>query len=159
MTTGNNEQINRQWFDFYMKELQNSSAIKHKKFDNYFLCPCCCFPTLTERRGYEICFLCNWEDDGQDNHNADKILGGPNGDYSLTEARSNFGKYFTSYRPADTCHFERTTVKKLIDGKLVSDLTEIKKGIIDKYNLVFTLNDDSERKKIFNDIKRLSKML
>lgn len=159
MTTSNNEHINRLWFDFYIKEVQNSATISHRKFDNFFLCPCCYFPTLAERQGYDICFLCNWEDDGQDNHNADKVLGGPNRDYSLTEARSNFAKYLTSYRPTDIFHFERTTVRKSIDGKIVCNLTEIKERIINQYNLVFSLNDSSERRKIFSEIKRLTKLL
>ncbi|MFF2290997.1 CPCC family cysteine-rich protein [Peribacillus butanolivorans] len=61
-------------------------------------CPCCGFPTLDERGGYDICELCNWEDDGQDDPYSDEVWGGPNGDYSLTEARRNFNKNLTMYR-------------------------------------------------------------
>jgi hypothetical protein len=43
--------------------------------------------------------LCNWEDDGQDDPHADEIWGGPNQDYSLTEARLNFEKYMVMYPP------------------------------------------------------------
>ncbi|WP_253907628.1 CPCC family cysteine-rich protein [Bacillus sp. WMMC1349] len=39
-------------------------------------CPCCGFPTIEERRIFEICELCNWEDDGQDDPNADEVWGG-----------------------------------------------------------------------------------
>ena len=53
-------------------------------------CPCCGYPTLGERGGYEICELCWGEDDGQDDADADIVLGGPNHGYSLTEARENF---------------------------------------------------------------------
>src|SRR5579863_7304160 len=31
----------------------------------FIVCPCCGYPTLTDRDAYEICCLCNWEDDGQ----------------------------------------------------------------------------------------------
>ncbi len=65
----------------------------------YVACPCCRYPTLTERGGYDICCLCNWEDDGQDNADADDVRGGPNGSYSLTEARDNFRRYWVMYRP------------------------------------------------------------
>lgn len=41
--------------------------------------PCCGFITLTERSAYEICPVCFWEDDGQDDHDADHVRGGPNG--------------------------------------------------------------------------------
>jgi len=53
-------------------------------------CPCCRYPTLSERGGYEICVLCGWEDDGQDDPYADERWWGPNGGYSLTAARANF---------------------------------------------------------------------
>jgi hypothetical protein len=56
----------------------------------WFHCPCCACPTLTGRAGYEVCPLCLWEDDGQDDHNADIVTDGPNGSYSLTRARANF---------------------------------------------------------------------
>lgn len=57
-----------------------------------------------KRTGIVICF---WEDDGQDTDDAEIIRGGPNHDYSLKEARENFVKYHTMYRPTDIEHFER----------------------------------------------------
>lgn len=39
---------------------------------------------------FEICPVCFWEDDGQDDHDADHVRGGPNRGLSLTEARRNF---------------------------------------------------------------------
>jgi hypothetical protein len=56
-------------------------------------CPCCRNLTLGERGVYEICEVCWWEDDGQDDAGADVVRGGPNGKLSLTEARENFGRY------------------------------------------------------------------
>ncbi|HEV8485466.1 MAG TPA: CPCC family cysteine-rich protein [Blastocatellia bacterium] len=52
-------------------------------------CPCCGFLTLTERSAFELCPVCFWEDDGQDNADADDNRGGPTSS-SLTEARRNF---------------------------------------------------------------------
>jgi hypothetical protein len=54
---------------------------------------------LEEHGGYEICSLCNWEDDGQDDPHADEVWGGPNASYSLTEARENFKRYHVMYAP------------------------------------------------------------
>ncbi len=62
-------------------------------------CPCCGYPTLDSRANYDICELCNWEDDGQDDESADEVWGGPNSDYSLTEARANFQKFRVMYSP------------------------------------------------------------
>lgn len=61
-------------------------------------CPCCSCKTLGERGGYEICEVCGWEDDGQDNDNADEVLGGPNGALSLTQARANYRQFGASAR-------------------------------------------------------------
>jgi hypothetical protein len=56
-------------------------------------CPCCGFLTLRERGGFEICDVCFWEDDGQDDHDADLVRGGPNRGLSLLQARRNFAAY------------------------------------------------------------------
>lgn len=72
---------------------------RRKLFDNYLTeknielhtCPGCGYPTLTERGGYEICIVCNWEDENQDDKDADEIWGGPNYELSLTENRLNIG--------------------------------------------------------------------
>jgi hypothetical protein len=53
-------------------------------------CPCCGHLTLAERGDYEICPVCFWEDDGQDEVDALVVRGGANGMLSLTQARANF---------------------------------------------------------------------
>lgn len=58
-----------------------------------YACPCCRFITLHERGGDEICPVCFWHDDGQDDHDAGDVRGGPNYELSLTAARENFEKY------------------------------------------------------------------
>lgn len=40
-------------------------------------CPRCGHLTLGERAGFEICPVCFWEDDGQDDAEADVERGGP----------------------------------------------------------------------------------
>lgn len=64
-------------------------------------CPCCGFPTIVDLGIYDICELCNWEDDGQNEETLGDITGGPNGDYSLLEARKNFEDHLTMYRKGD----------------------------------------------------------
>jgi len=63
-----------------------------------YRCPCCRYKTLFSRAGYEICPVCFWEDDGQDDHDADMVRGGPNRSLSLTDARNSFA----TYRVSDT---------------------------------------------------------
>jgi len=82
------------------KKILEDFSHKRKLFDKYikdkglklFTCPGCGYPTLTERGSYDICDVCNWEDDNQDDNEADKVWGGPNGNLSLTENRINIGK-------------------------------------------------------------------
>ncbi len=74
-------------------ERRNLFSVYLKNNDvQLFTCPGCAFPTLSERGGYEICIICNWEDDDQDDMEADEIWGGPNQDLSLTENRLSIGK-------------------------------------------------------------------
>ncbi len=56
-------------------------------------CPCCKYRTLRGRAGFEICPVCYWEDDGQDEHDADVVRGGPNGDLSLRKAQDNYRRF------------------------------------------------------------------
>lgn len=91
------------WFEWYVQqsEKQKSWAM----YRDRYICPCCFMPTLQARAAYDACEICDWEDDGQDSDDADVVRGGPNGDYSLREARENFKQHFTMYRPADTHAF------------------------------------------------------
>jgi hypothetical protein len=61
------------------------------------VCPSCGLPTLNGRAAYGYCFLCQWEDDGQDDPDADTVFGGPNGEISLTDSRIRFEDKLTSY--------------------------------------------------------------
>ena len=97
-------------------------------------CPCCRYPTLSERAAYEICVLCNWEDDGQDDASADEVWGGPNSDYSLTAARENFQKYRVMYSPGRD---QRLTggdspAEFETKGKLMSAFVSLRTGTTDE---------------------------
>lgn len=77
--------------DFKTRRFSFDDYLKEKNNHKFFTCPSCGFPTLNERGGYDICNICDWEDDGQDDSHADKILGGPNR-ISLTESRLKIGR-------------------------------------------------------------------
>jgi len=94
------EAIRLQWFKQYTDRL-SEGVVEPPKSGVRYQCPCCGYPTLRERGAYNICFLCNWEDDGQDDPRADEVWGGSNAHYSLTHARNNFKKYFLMYDPED----------------------------------------------------------
>ena len=75
------------WFHEYCDRLDNQPSQLPLR------CPCCGCKTLPERGGFEICEVCFWEDDGQDDYDADLIRGGPNSSLSLTQARLNYRRF------------------------------------------------------------------
>lgn len=81
------------WFEEYVRELTANSVIRAPQPGVRYACPCCRFLTLDERGGYEICPVCFWEDDGQDDQDATRVRGGPNGALSLEQARRNFATF------------------------------------------------------------------
>jgi hypothetical protein len=38
-----------------------------------FICPCCGCPALDSNAEYDICIMCNWEDDGKSDEDADIV--------------------------------------------------------------------------------------
>ena len=74
------------WFEAYTSQ-QNVFA---DSSGGPYSCPYCGRVTLAERGGYEICGECGWEDDGQDDHDAEVVRGGPNGRQSLADARAGY---------------------------------------------------------------------
>ncbi|MFI6991825.1 CPCC family cysteine-rich protein [Nonomuraea wenchangensis] len=69
---------------------QGGDFLRLPPCDQPYTCPCCFHPTLQYRGGFGFCEECWWKDDGQDDHNADVVMGGPNGSASLTEDRRRY---------------------------------------------------------------------
>lgn len=55
-----------------------------------YRCPCCGYRTLTTAGAMELCPVCWWEDDGQEDDDAGEIRLTVNGQLSLNEAREHF---------------------------------------------------------------------
>ena len=94
----------------------------------FYVCTCCGYATLDTVNGYNICRICFWEDDGQDDPKADENWGGPN-QISLSEARVNFIKVGAS-DPKDLDHVKKpelhdNNIRKyeLINGGVVAKNT------------------------------------
>lgn len=80
------------WFENYCRALEGSSVREPPREGTRFACPCCYCLTLDGRGDYDICPVCFWEDDGQDDQDAGMVQGGPNGPLSLTAARENYAR-------------------------------------------------------------------
>ncbi|HEX6904148.1 MAG TPA: CPCC family cysteine-rich protein [Thermoanaerobaculia bacterium] len=89
----------RAFFDDYPE--RHAIAPSLAAYGIRFTCPCCGFPTLKLRGLDGICFLCRWEDDGQDDQDAEAVRIGPNRQYSLARARINFDQFLVKYDPGD----------------------------------------------------------
>jgi hypothetical protein len=83
------------WFLDYVDRFESKATVAPFQSRPAYRCPCCRFRTLHERGGFEICPVCYWEDDGQDESDADSRWGGPNGVLSLTDARNNYSQFKT----------------------------------------------------------------
>ena len=55
-----------------------------------YRCPCCGYKTLATPGAMQLCPVCWWEDDGQENEDASEVRLTVNGQLSLKEARANF---------------------------------------------------------------------
>ncbi|WP_438349263.1 hypothetical protein ACP8HI_00785 [Paenibacillus sp. FA6] len=86
------------------------------------------------------------EDDGQDDPHADKVWGGPNSDYSLTEARGNFKKHYIMYR-------DRRRILKQTDKEI-----QIKIGLIKAFEKLRIVSSKSTRQ-VWQEIDALEKAL
>ena len=98
---------------------------REKGRNGSYACPCCGFATLDSVDEYEICKICFWEDDGQDDPQENESWGGPN-KLSLAEARVNFinaGSSDTKDLPhvrAPSSSDENIRNYKLVNGKAIA---------------------------------------
>ena len=94
--------IRRMAFDAVLRRVVHQPVVLPVSFERV---PCdgCGYPTV---RGwhYDYCWVCHWEQDPCQNWykgDPDAPNGGPNGKYSLTDARINFERYGCMFAPDD----------------------------------------------------------
>lgn len=58
-----------------------------------YRCPCCGFKTLEAPGTLQLCPVCWWEDDGQEDEDASEVRLTVNGQLSLNQARTNYGEF------------------------------------------------------------------
>lgn len=112
-------------------------------------CPCCGYPTIAGD-SYEICYLCSWENDGQDDAHADEVWGGPNHGYSLTEARLNFERFLVMYPPAEDTR---------VGGADSPRVKEIKQAIVDAFDEMMREPTQEELNSLWHTIEDNEKAL
>ena len=141
--------IRRKFFDAYGSRPNEQQASLPPRGIR-FSCPCCGYPTLGGRGEFEICELCDWEDDGQDAADADEVRGGPNKDYSLTEAQQNFETYLVMYPLADDTR---------ISGADNEKVKELKRGLIAAFEEIMQEPSAEELNALWREVARCERGL
>ncbi len=108
-------------------------------------CPCCGYPTLPEHGAFELCVLCDWENDFQDDADADEVLGGPNGDESLTDARRRFEQYRRS--PASG-----TPLRRIDGGQDTLAEHVVKRALIATFDAIMSEADHHRRDALWQQV-------
>src|SRR5688572_12660004 len=129
----------REYFDRAFPPLVGSDYRKDISFNLSNSCPSCGYLAIEERCTWDICRFCFWEDDGQDNHDANKIFGGPNSDYSLTAHRLEFWDWMEELK---------NNANK--DNSLLSQIGKELKTLDDYIN-----RDEKEYQKVLDQISKL----
>ncbi len=81
------------WFQQTIEDMHKKSVFAPPQEGVRYRCPCCHYKTLEERGGYDICPVCFWEDDGQDDEDAEnRRVFSPN-HMSLKLARENYRRF------------------------------------------------------------------
>jgi len=109
-----------------IKGMKGHSFVQELDLPN--TCPVCGFYSLGERDSWEICGICYWEADGQDEYNKDNVKGGPNGNHSLASYRTALYSSIEKSKESRTKSLIRK-FHKLIEGQEIVDKSEIKKLI------------------------------
>ena len=132
----------RAFFDNYA-DVVEALAAPAVQFGIRSTCPCCGYPTLGARAQYEICFLCSWEDDGHDDHDADDVHRGPNRGYSLSRARDNFVRFGVMYEPENDTRIGGfdSEAERSIKARVVSAFERMR------------LSPPSEHEHLWNDVR------
>lgn len=117
----------REYFNRYLPKLKGADRRNDiKNLGNS--CPSCGYPTLDERCSWDICSICFWEDDGQDDEDADKVFGGPNSNYSLTRHRIEWDEYLNEIKnKSSEIGKSLRKIDELVKNDNSSDIKEILK--------------------------------
>lgn len=151
----------RLWFDAHWKDIDTElspwkilTRIFPLDVRSRYTCPCCGYPTLERRIMWEICFICWWEDDGQDDADKENVRG--INQLALVKARSNFAENMLSFNRKDERFIRIGEATQTKRKKLVNAFEEIRKSI-NKLREIKQSIKKPEVTKLHREITRLLK--
>jgi hypothetical protein len=69
---------------------RDAAKFVHSGMDTLYRCPCCGCRTLPTPESMQLCPVCWWEDDGQEDGDAAEVRLTVNGALSLAQARDHY---------------------------------------------------------------------
>lgn len=130
-----NLKVRRAAFDNFLQKHKNKVDIGNRII--HYSCPCCGYPALTVKEGgYDYCFVCSWEDDGQDDDTGINTPSSANHGLTLSEARKNFAKYLD-----------------ITPNKVRDEYKTIRKQLIFLYETLLNEQEPFKDKKIMDEIR------
>ncbi len=84
----------RMWFDDYLARARIGLLPLPR---DYYTCACCGYPTIEEPQTLEVCYLCLWKDNGQDDPHANEYWRGAYYGLTLSAAREHFAAYVACF--------------------------------------------------------------
>ncbi len=130
----------REYFQICFPAIEGSNDKGNSPLPNS--CPSCGYLTLDTRCGWGICTFCFWEDDGQDNHDADQVYGGPNGEDSLTAYRLRLYDWMTGLKmntQNDNTTESSISRELLILDSYIADRETNRQAVLNKIRMLATL--------------------
>ena len=80
--------VRNEYLEIEFKQLTNQQVVIKGEVEDFEKCPCCGYKTLTERRAWDICEVCYWEDDIVENLDIESAANR----MTLRQAKENFKK-------------------------------------------------------------------
>ena len=127
----------REYFKNLFPKIKGCNFRRDIEFELPNTCPSCGYLTLSERCSWQICPICFWEDDGQDDFDADTVYDGPNGKSSLTSYRIKFFDEFEKFK-TENKESESINELRLLEHYITSNEKDIVKV---KVTMEKVLND------------------
>jgi Cysteine-rich CPCC len=117
-------------------------------------CPCCGFVTLEAPGEYDICVLCNWEDEGLGEADLDERSGANHG-YTLRRARENFTDHRDMYDKGDAAA-KRSPAKVAAKKQLIAAFRALRARPADEHEALWATIEHAESA-IWTDLQRESR--
>jgi hypothetical protein len=119
----------REYFDMSFPPIERCDARRDISSGLSNSCPICGYMTLATRCDHDICGICFWQDDGQDNPEADNNYIGPNQVHSINTFRVEIYDWLEEFKSVEK---PMDSIEKRIGQELLKLENYISKSDVNK---------------------------